>query len=209
MEETNDQQLLAAFRGGDAAAFGQLVDRHQASCLKLAAFLLGGRAEVEDTVQEVFLKLMQKPPTLPDGLDPDACRAALAAWLHRVTRNACMDVLRSESRRNRREKAVASTEATPGGQNAVDAADTRKAVERSLKRLPEDQREVLFLRLLADRSYREIAEMTGKKAGTVGWLISTGLRALSEDLEPLLGMRTSRAKGGSARPTLQALLQNL
>lgn len=120
-----------------------------------------------------------------------------------------MDVLRSESRRNHREKAVASREATPGGQNSVDAADTRSAVERSLKRLPEDQREVLFLRLLADRSYREIAEMTGKKAGTVGWLISTGLRALGEDLEPLLGMGTSRPKGGSARPTLQALLQNL
>jgi RNA polymerase sigma-70 factor, ECF subfamily len=209
MEETNDQQLLAAFLAGDVAAFGQLVDRHQVSCLKLAAFLLGGRAEVEDTVQEVFLKLMQKPPTLPEGLDPEASFAILSAWLHRVTRNACMDVLRSESRRNRREKEVASAEATPGGQNAIDAEDTRSAVERSLQRLPEDQREVLFLRLLADRSYREIAEITGKKAGTVGWLISTGLRTLSEDLEPLLGIASTRASGGSAHPSLQAILRTL
>jgi RNA polymerase sigma-70 factor (ECF subfamily) len=206
MEETNDQQLLAAFAAGDVAAFGQLVDRHQASCLKLAAFLLGGRAEVEDTVQEVFLKLMQKPPALPNGQDSEASFAILSAWLHRVTRNACMDVLRSETRRNRREKEVASVEATPGGQNTIDAADTRSAVERSLQRLPEDQREVLFLRLLADRSYREIAEMTGKKAGTVGWLISTGLRALSEDLEPLLGMRRA---GGSASTGIQALFQSI
>jgi RNA polymerase sigma-70 factor (ECF subfamily) len=194
MEETNDQQLLAAFAAGDSGAFNFLVDRHQASCLKLAAFLLGGRAEVEDTVQEVFMKLMQKPPSLPEDKDLEASFAALSAWLHRVTRNACMDVLRSETRRNRREKEVAATEATPGGQNEIEAKDTRTAVERSLQRLPEDQREVLFLRLLADRSYREIAEMTGKKAGTVGWLISTGLRALSEDLEPLLGMRPA---GGS------------
>ena len=206
MEETNDQQLLAAFAAGDVAAFGQLVDRHQASCLKLAAFLLGGRAEVEDTVQEVFLKLMQKPPTLTDEQDSEASFAILSAWLHRVTRNACMDVLRSETRRNRREKEVASVEATPGGQSTIDAADTRSAVERSLQRLPEDQREVLFLRLLADRSYREIAEMTGKKSGTVGWLISTGLRALSEDLEPLLGMRRA---GGSASTGIQALFQSI
>jgi RNA polymerase sigma-70 factor (ECF subfamily) len=204
MEETNDQQLLAAFAAGDATAFGRLVDRHQASCLKLAAFLLGGRAEVEDTVQEVFLKLMQKPPALPVDSDPEVSFLALAAWLHRVTRNACMDVLRSESRRNRREKDVASVEATPGGQNSVDAQDTRSAVERSLQRLPEDQREVLFLRLLADRSYREIAELTGKKAGTVGWLISTGLRALSEDLEPLLGIKPV---GGSAGAGILAILK--
>ena len=187
MQDLSDYELLAAFRGGATRAFELLVDRHQASCLRHAAYLLGGRAEVEDTVQEVFMKLVQRPPDLPAGLDPERQSKALAAWLHKVTRNACMDALRSEARRSRREEAVAHPEGIGGGQAGVEAEDTRRAVERSLQKLPADQREVLLLRLFGDHSYREIAEATGKKAGTVGWLISTGLRALSAELEPLLG----------------------
>jgi RNA polymerase sigma-70 factor (ECF subfamily) len=58
-------------------------------------------------------------------------------------------------------------------------------VEAELQKLPGDQREVLVLRLLGERSYKEIAEITGKKVGTVGWLVSEGLKALSANLAPL------------------------
>jgi len=68
----------------------------------------------------------------------------------------------------------------------VEANDTRAAVQKSLGRLPRDQCEVLVLRLLGEKSYREIAEITGKKTGTVGWLVSVGLKALGAELTPLL-----------------------
>ena len=68
----------------------------------------------------------------------------------------------------------------------MEADDTRAAVEQSLGRLPQDQCEVLVLRLLGEKSYREIAEITGKKIGTVGWLVSVGLKALGAELTPLL-----------------------
>jgi len=200
MQDLTEYELLAAFRGGQTTAFEALVDRHQASCLRHAAFLLGGRAEVEDIVQEVFMKLVQRPPDLPAELDSERQRRALVAWLHTVTRNACMDALRSETRRDHRERNAAAPESTPGGQQSVEADDTRAAVERSLEKLPPDQREVLFLRLFADHNYREIAELTGKKAGTVGWLISTGLRALSAELEPLLGIAGTRTPNQRTAP---------
>jgi len=69
---------------------------------------------------------------------------------------------------------------------AVEATDTRSAVERSLAALPDDQREVIALRLLGDKSYAEIATITGRKAGTVGWLISVGMKALARELSPLM-----------------------
>ena len=59
-------------------------------------------------------------------------------------------------------------------------------MRRELARLPVDQREVLVLRLLDERSYKEIAEITGKKIGTVGWLISVGLKELGQRLGPLM-----------------------
>ena len=97
-----------------------------------------------------------------------------------------MDALRSNKRRKRREEDTARGEATSGGLATVEERDTRAAVETSLQRLPIDQREVLALRLFGDHSYKEIAEVTGKKIGTVGWLISTGLKALAGDLESFL-----------------------
>ena len=102
-----------------------------------------------------------------------------------------MDTIRSEKRRSAREERAAAPEAYSNSE--VEARDTRAAVERELASLPEDQREVLVLRLLGERSYREIAEITGKKLGTVGWLVSEGMQRLSLRLAPLVDGRGGRA----------------
>jgi RNA polymerase sigma-70 factor (ECF subfamily) len=107
--------------------------------------------------------------------------------------------MRAEKRRKRREEDVAANEGHTGGLETVESRDTRAAVERELERLPVDQREVLVLRLLGDRSYKEIAEITGKNIGTVGWLISVGLKALGEGLEPLLEGRKGAQRNGAVR----------
>ena len=197
MTPASDGQLLQAFRAGDRSAFAALVDRHQGVLLRHARAILGVGPDCEAVVQEVFLKLAQSPPLLPpstDG-DPQAQSAHLRAWLHTVNRNACMDTQRSTRRRSLREEQAASHEAHDGGIATVEQADTRAAVERELERLPVDQREVLVLRLLADRSYKEIAEITGRSIGTVGWLVSEGLQQLGERLKPQL---EGRKAGGRA-----------
>jgi len=199
MTSSSDGQLLRAYRSGDRGAFTELVLRHEAALLRHARALLGSGSTFEDVVQEVFLKLAQVPPELPpecDG-DPELERLHLASWLHKVTRNACMDVIRGESRRKRREKTAAASEGHSGGMTVVEERDTRAAVRRELERLPIDQREVLVLRLLDERSYKEIAEITGRKVGTVGWLISVGLKTLGEKLGPLLSGEKNTEHGAS------------
>lgn len=183
-----DGQLLEAWSAGDGLAFTELVRRHQAACLGHARALLGRGADAEDCVQDAFCRLAQGPPRIEQRVRGDAAaeRAVLAGWLHRVTRNRAMDLLRGEERRRRREAAAAPPEAISGGIETVEDADTRAAVERGLERLPRAQREVLVLRLVGERSYREIAEITGRTVGTVGWLIAEGLKALSSDLSHLL-----------------------
>lgn len=109
-----------------------------------------------------------------------------------------MDAIRSETRRKRREHDAATPDRAEGGLRLVEADETRSVVERELQKLPVDQRDVLVLRLLADRSYREIAEITGKKIGTVGWLISEGLKRLSAQLAPLLAVDGAPATGLAA-----------
>ena len=207
MTHPSDGDLLESFRAGDGAAFGALVERHQAALLRHARAILGAGSAYEDVVQEVFLRLAQTPPVLPELARGDAEleRLHLAGWLHKVTRNACMDTIRSEARRKRREDEVSTDGVVPrshDGVAAVEEDDTREVVARGLERLPADQREVLVLRLLGDRSYKEIAEITGKKIGTVGWLVSVGLKALAKELGPLI---EGGAGQGSARVRLDVV----
>ena len=205
MTPASDGQLLEAFQKGDAGAFTTLVQMHQGSLIRHARAILGHGNAYEDVVQEAFLRLAQSPPQLTREVlgDPKLERAQLSSWLHKVTRNLCMDVARSETRRKRREHDAAASDISGGGLATVDEKDTRALVERQLGRLPVDQREVLVLRLLGERSYKEIAEITGKKIGTVGWLVSVGLKQLSRDLAPLLtgaaestGERSGIVQGG-------------
>ncbi|MCP5024262.1 MAG: RNA polymerase sigma factor [bacterium] len=180
-------KLLQQFTEGDPLAFAALVKRYQGPLLGFARGMLGSRGSHEDVVQEAFLRLARKPPSLSEvGLNPDQGAAHLNAWLHRVTRNLCVDVMRSEMKRREREQFVANSEATAGGLATVEANDTRAAVERGLDQLPPEQREVLVLRLLGEKSYREIADITGKKLGTIGWLISRGISTLSRELGSLI-----------------------
>ena len=187
-DDLGDGSLLEAFLAGRSGAFELLVRRHETALLRHARSILGDGGAWEDTVQEVFLKLAQNPPTLPPEArrSDEVARSHLAAWLHTVTRNACMDAIRNETRRKSRERQAA--EAGAGRVEPEPAADRdmREAVETSLAKLPDDQREVLVLRLLGERSYREIAQITGRKVGTVGWLVSVGLKTLGRDLAPIL-----------------------
>jgi len=189
MEEPSDGTLLVAFRRGETAALTRLVARHQGVLLRHARSILGEGGAYEDAVQEAFLRLVSKPPEVPEmnGQVPEP-GTQLSSWLHKVVRNCCMDTLRAESRRKSREERVAAPDMAPRNASSLEEHDTREAVERGLSRLPADQREVLVLRLLAERSYKEIAEITGRKIGTVGWLVSLGLKALANELAPLVGI---------------------
>lgn len=201
MSSDSDGQLLRRWKTGDQTAFGMLVQRHQSALLRHARAILGAGSPYEDVVQDVFLKLAESPPDLPADVlgDPERERVQLLSWLHKVTRNACMDTIRTETRRKHREHQVAEGEAAEGGHATVEERDTRALVEQELSKLPVDQREVVSLRLMGERSYKEIAEITGKNIGTVGWLISVGLKALGEGLEPLLEGRKSAKRNGTAR----------
>lgn len=189
MDQPSDGQLLAAWSRGETGAFEALVARYERALLRHARALLGDWRSGEDVVQEVFLRLAQRPPSLATDVrgDPRAESAVVSAWLHQVLRNLCMDTKRSEMRRKRREEAAAARDESRGGLDGVEAADTQAAVLRGMMRLPEDQREVLVLRLIDEKSYAEIATITGRKVGTVGWLISVGMKALAAELAPLVG----------------------
>ena len=126
----------------------------------------------EDVVQGVFVRLMSLWSA------PDNAKA----WLYRSVRNAAIDRFRSERRRHHREHRRAAEEAgcLQGRRDELMDAD---AVQSALPRLPEEQREVIVLRIWAGMTFQEVSQVTGLAVSTLFSRYEAGLTALRQIME--------------------------
>ena len=91
-ETAEDAALVAAAKAGDLNAFEALVRRHTRVVYAHALRFFGDRSAAEDISQEVFVKVYR-------SLDSFDERARFSTWLFRITRNCCLDEVRSGRRR--------------------------------------------------------------------------------------------------------------
>src|SRR3974390_1978389 len=96
--------LIERARGGDAAAFNQVVQAYRKRILGTIARLIGRPEDVEDVGQEVFLRLFF-------SLDQLRTAEVFEPWLYRLTVNAAYDYLRRQKRRREARMADPSEEA--------------------------------------------------------------------------------------------------
>ena len=157
---STDAALLSSFASGrNQDAFAELVRRHgalvQATCLRATN---GDRSAAEDAMPEVFAELAKQAGRI---------RGALPAWLSVVAR-------RRGAAQHRQER-LSECAAEPGDAGAAARGELRVLVEDALDHLPEDQRAVVVLRVLEQRSQEEIAELLGISQSTVSRRLQAGL----------------------------------
>jgi RNA polymerase sigma-70 factor (ECF subfamily) len=159
-----DAMLLYRFQQGDEASFTTLFERHYDMVYGVLFRLTGTRAEAEDLLQEVFLRLYQRPMRHAENV---------AGWLYRVAMNTGYNALRTAYRRERREQAAAagSERALPATEEEVTRREARRGVQQTLAKLPERAAKLLVLRE-SGFSYREIAEIVEVAEGSVGTLLA-------------------------------------
>ncbi len=160
--EPEDHELVAAVRKGDTASFEVLLRKYQHRVFATARRYARREEEIEDIVQEVFIKAFQK-------LDTFRGEAPFEHWLMRLAVRTCYDFLRSH-RRNREqrfadlsdpeqdwlERFVAEPEHAP-----EDAEAARTLVKRLMEMLSPKARLIITLLEIEERSVKEIAELTG------------------------------------------------
>lgn len=151
--ETDDIALAVA---GDAEAFERLYRRHVARVNALARWLVGG-AEVDDAVQEVFIRVWQKLGTF-------AGQSAFGTWLHRVAVNALLR--RRETAAKHRSRHSDDELALGAAAAPVRHPELQMAIERAVDTLPAGAREVFVLHDMEGYKHDEIGEMLGIDPGT-------------------------------------------
>jgi RNA polymerase sigma-70 factor (ECF subfamily) len=172
--DMQDDELVGRVTLGDHAAFGTLYDRHGALVYGVARRVLGDGPQAEDIAQSVFLQIWTRPEAYRGG--------NFAAWIARVTRNACLDVVRSAAVRLREPEMPAEMAAEVQLDDEVFASLRAEAVTAALDLLSGDQRSAIEKAYFEGLSYREVAEQLGAPLGTVKSRIRMGLRRLWEAL---------------------------
>ena len=145
-----------------------------------AANILHDVELARDVVQDTFLKLCKQ--------EPEKFTTGLKAWLYTVCRNRALDVLRKNKRLVTVESEILESYQSAGPDPAEEQIQSEAGQEAMamLRRLSDNQQEVIRLRFQSDLSYREISEVTGLSEGNVGFLLHTGLKKLRQFLgEPV------------------------
>jgi RNA polymerase sigma-70 factor (ECF subfamily) len=177
-EDRTDPELIERYLAGDAAAFSTLVRRHEKRVYNLCYRMLGREEDARDAAQDAFITALRK-------LSSFRGEAQFTTWLHRVTVNACYDVLRRKKREPMLEPPREEDAPEPPGPASPDHADSAVAavdVQRALMRVPQEFRVVLVMHDVHDLGYDDIAESLGIPVGTVKSRLHRGRVALAEEL---------------------------
>ncbi len=175
-DNTPDEELMAAVRNGDGAAFSVLARRHLQRVRAIGWRLLGSAEAADDLAQEVFLRIWQKPEAF------DAARGEFSHWLARVAANLATDRLR----RKRPEPLDDETSAerlqdpAPDPEQATMKAQQARRVQAAIAQLPERQRLAITLAHDLGHSNGEIARILETSVEAVESLLARGRRKLKE-----------------------------
>jgi len=163
-----DPVLVRAVQRGEKGAMDDLIKGTYADVYALCRRLLGDPADAADATQEVYVRVVKSVL----GFRGDA---AFGTWLHRVTVNVCMTMLRRRGDIRARGQSAGTVDAVfddlaseeTSTEDRVADADLARRTARALTQLPEDAREVVVLRDVQGLTTREAAELLGISEGAV------------------------------------------
>ncbi len=174
----DEAELMAGVAADNEAAVAELYDRFGSLVYKMALQAMPTRAEAEDAVQEIFVRLWRTADRY------DANKAALVTWVMLIARRHLVDKLR---RTRSRVSAVSMEEPSTLGEAATTGVGERlvrgESFERLMSRidaLPELQRTVVTRAYLGGQTLRQIGEELGTPLGTVKSALSRALVRLRE-----------------------------
>jgi len=145
----DDGQLVDRARAGDTAAFGALVERHQARIYATLVKLTGDRDQALDLTQDAFIRAWEQ-------LSSFEGRSAFSTWLYRIAVRLAYDEIERSRRKTPLEPEPAIADPAPGPDHRAEAASAAADLRQRIERLPPLQRAVMVM-----RAYDELPAVLG------------------------------------------------
>ena len=179
--EPTDEELMLAYGAGDATAFQVLYARHRGPLFRHLQRQLRDQGLAEEFFQDTWQRVI----TARDRYRPEA---KFATWLYQIAHNRLTDHWRAKQHRpSAPDDAAELAERVPDPETperALSAFEERRRLQLALEELPDDQREVVLLRLEQELSLEEIGEITGVGRETVKSRLRYAMDKLRARLRP-------------------------
>lgn len=165
-QSATDSELVHAFLSGDEKALEKLIYRYKDKIYTSIYMLVKDKYLAEDLFQDAFLKMIRN---MRDGNYAE--QGKFLPWASRIAHNLCMD----HFRRTRRKIPVTLANgedimeflAGPDTSGpAIEQRQTEQSLRKLMEQLPEEQREVIVLRVYGELSFKEIAGITNVSINT-------------------------------------------
>ena len=190
-KKLSDHELIEATKGGDEAAFGEIMNRYRNPLTNYLYRFLNDYEEAVDLAQETFVRVYF-------AIDRYHTQFAFSTYIYRIATNLAI----SEIRRRKRRRLLSLTglfQSEDDSSVEFQPPDTRqladdelveeerdKTIARAIAALPEKYRVPVILRDIEGKSYDEVAEIMELGLGTTKSRISRGRGLLKEKLEHYL-----------------------
>ena len=166
LSHQSDAELIHAYIQGHEQSLEVLINRYKDKIYTSVYMLVKDKYLAEDIFQDAFLKIIK---TIKDGRYSE--QGKFLPWAIRVAHNLCMDHFR------RSKSQIPVT--LPDGQDisvlfgagelvadGIEKREVHESVRKLVEGLPEEQREVVVLRIYADLSFKQISDVTGVSINT-------------------------------------------
>src|ERR1039457_787715 len=183
---TDSQTRLSLYaRTGSESAFRELVSRYIDLVYSAAFRLVGGDAQAaQDVAQTVFLALAAKARTLPKDV-------MLGGWLHQHTRFAAGKLMRTERRRQLRERQAAEMNALEDHSES-NLAQVAPVLDEAIGQLDAEDRTAILLRFFERKDFRGVGDALGSSEDAARKRVDRALEKLHVLLKHQIGRASCR-----------------
>ena len=168
LEKRTDEQLVALYTDGNNSAFDILLERYKDKIYSYIFYSVRNADLADDLFQETFVKAIM---TIRQGRYTE--NGKFGAWLSRIAHNLVIDVYRTERNEcivygdDDNSEVFDNTSLTDAPiENDMVNQQTLSDVKKLMDKLPENQREVVFMRFYQELSFKEISDATGVSINT-------------------------------------------
>ena len=178
-QQLSDAELIHSFIQGDEQALEVLIYRYKDKIYTSIYMLVKDKYIAEDIFQDAFLKMIR---TMRDGRYAE--QGKFLPWAIRVAHNLCMDHFRKVRQQvpvmmaDGRDIMELLPLTTSSASDAMEQRQVNASVRQLIEQLPEEQREVIVLRMYGDLSFKEIADITSVSNNTALGRMRYGLMNL-------------------------------
>lgn len=175
MDLISDKQIVFACQSGDRAKFGELYDRYIKKIYDFIYYKTHHKHTAQDLTSQVFIKALDKIDTF------NSSEGLFSSWLFRIARNTVIDYYRTKKVGYDIEDAWDLSDGTDI-QKDVDMQINFEKINKYLKGLEKDQREIIVMRVWQELSYKEIAEITGRTEAGCKMAFSRAIKKLRQEM---------------------------